>query len=276
MVRIVYSADVHGSEEVWLKFLNSWKEFKADILMMNGDLTGKKIIPIVDMGDGTWRTPYIFEREWVLRTEEEIKEMERRIRFAGMYPWRCTYDEVMEMARDQKRQEELFDEIMAKEMERWLRMVEEKGPMYMRIGRDFAPRVYEDEDLKIGKIVKIVEGEDILLAACGVMVWVGLEVSRMLKESGISAALIDVHTIKPLDKKIRKMGKKFGRIVTLEEHSTIGGLGSAICEIVENAKVTRIGVEDKFGVCSKNYLQLLDYYNLTPKKVFRKIMEVVK
>ncbi|RLI11867.1 phosphoesterase [Candidatus Bathyarchaeota archaeon] len=101
--------------------------------MMNGDLTGKKIIPIVDMGDGTWRTPYIFEREWVLRTEEEIKEMERKIRFAGMYPWRCTYDEVMEMAKDPKKQEKLFDEIVVKEMERWMKLVEEKVPPHVRV-----------------------------------------------------------------------------------------------------------------------------------------------
>ena len=133
MVRIVYSGDVHGSEAVWLKFLNSWKEFKADIIMMNGDLTGKKIIPICDMGDGTWRTPYIFGKEWILKTEKEIEEIEKMIRYAGMYPFRATYEEVMELAKNRKKWDELFDKVMVKEMERWMRLVEEKVPKHVRV-----------------------------------------------------------------------------------------------------------------------------------------------
>jgi len=133
MTRIVYSGDVHGSEEVWLKFLASHKEFKADIIMMNGDLTGKKIVPICEMRDGTCRTPFVFGREWTLRTEDEIREFERKVRFGGMYPYRATYDEVMELAKDRKRWEALFDDLMREGVERWVRLVEEKVDPKVRV-----------------------------------------------------------------------------------------------------------------------------------------------
>jgi len=126
MPRIVYSGDVHGSEVVWLKFLKAAQEYKADIIFMNGDLTGKKIVPIAKMSDGTWKTPNIFGRVWILKTEEEVKDLEKRIRYAGMYPWVASYDEIMEYAKDKKKWDELFADIMQKEMDRWLKMAEEK------------------------------------------------------------------------------------------------------------------------------------------------------
>ena len=133
MVRIVYSGDVHGSEEVWLKFLRSAEKFKADILIMNGDLTGKKIIPICYMGNEIWKTPYIFGREWVLKSEKDVQKLEQKIRFAGMYPLRTTYDEVMELSKDEKKREELFDKVIVEEIKRWLRLVEQKVPKHVRV-----------------------------------------------------------------------------------------------------------------------------------------------
>jgi len=133
LTRIIYSGDVHGSEEVWLKFLASHREFKADVIMMNGDLTGKKIVPICKMEDGTWKTPFVFGRDWTLRTDDEISEFERRVRFGGMYPYRAAYKEVMELAKDRKRWEALFDDLMKGGVERWMKLVEEKVDPKVRV-----------------------------------------------------------------------------------------------------------------------------------------------
>jgi len=133
LTRIVYSGDVHGSEEVWLKFLASYREFKADVIMMNGDLTGKKIVPICKMGDETWKTPFVFGKEWTLRTDDEISEFERKVRFGGMYPYRAAYEEVMELAKDRKRWEALFGDLMKEGVERWMKLLEEKVDPNVRV-----------------------------------------------------------------------------------------------------------------------------------------------
>jgi Icc-related predicted phosphoesterase len=127
LVRIVYSSDVHGNELVWLKFLRAIKDYSADIGLMNGDLTGKKIIPIAKMKDGSWATPPgVFGREWRLKDFEEVKNLAERIRHAGMYPFLTTYEEVIEISRDPKKQDELFKNMMVESIERWLQLALEK------------------------------------------------------------------------------------------------------------------------------------------------------
>jgi len=123
---MVYSGDVHGSELVWLKFLKASDEYNADMVFMNGDLTGKKIVPIAEMRDGTWKTPNIFGKVWVLKTREEVEEMMQKIRYAGMYPWVAPYEEIVDYAKDKKKWDKLFIEIMKKELDRWLTVAEEK------------------------------------------------------------------------------------------------------------------------------------------------------
>lgn len=127
MVRVLYSSDVHGSEQVWLKFLRAIDEYDADIALMNGDLTGKKIVPIAKMKDGTWTTPPgIFGKEWKLKNMEEVEKLAERIRYAGMYPFITTYDEVMEISRDPKKQDKLFEKMMVESIERWMKLIVEK------------------------------------------------------------------------------------------------------------------------------------------------------
>jgi len=133
MVRIVYSADVHGSEQVWLKWLNAANEYKADIIIMNGDLTGKKIVPIAKMEDGTWKSAKFLDREWVLRSKEEVDELAKRIRYAGMYPFITTIEEVREISKDPAKVDKLFEDIMVKELERWLDLVKEKIPKNVEV-----------------------------------------------------------------------------------------------------------------------------------------------
>jgi len=85
------------------------------------------------MGDETWKTPFVFGKEWTLRTDDEISEFERKVRFGGMYPYRAAYEEVMELAKDRKRWEALFGDLMKEGVERWMKLLEEKVDPNVRV-----------------------------------------------------------------------------------------------------------------------------------------------
>jgi len=126
------------------------------------------------------------------------------------------------------------------------------GPVYLRFGRLAVPRIHsEDYAYEIGKAETLCEGTDVTIIATGLMVSEALEAAKLLEADGISAAVINMHTIKPLDvEAVVAAAKKTGAIVTAEEHSVIGGLGAAVCEaLCENAPVpvVRVGVQDVFG-----------------------------
>ena len=134
-----------------------------------------------------------------------------------------------------------------------LAMADYEGPTYMRFGRLAAP-IFNDKDtykFELGKGVQLRDGDDITIVATGLMVAQALEAADALKGQGINARVINIHTIKPIDKDIIiKAAKETGKIVTVEEHSIIGGLGSAVCDVLcENypVPVTKIGVMDTFG-----------------------------
>ncbi|MDD3224220.1 MAG: transketolase family protein, partial [Clostridium sp.] len=146
------------------------------------------------------------------------------------------------------------------------------GPCYVRLGRAPVNVINDNPKYKfeIGKGVELKEGSDVSIFATGIMVDVALEAYEMLKKEGINARVVNIHTIKPIDKDIIvKAAKETGLIVTAEEHSIIGGLGSAVCEVAsENSPVPvlRVGIEDKFGQSGKAD-ELLDVYELTAKKI---------
>lgn len=134
-----------------------------------------------------------------------------------------------------------------------LAMADYVGPTYMRFGRLAAP-IFNDKDtykFELGKGVQLRDGDDITIVATGLMVAQALEAADALKGQGINARVINIHTIKPIDKDIIiKAAKETGKIVTVEEHSIIGGLGSAVCDVLcENypVPVTKIGGMDTFG-----------------------------
>lgn len=134
-----------------------------------------------------------------------------------------------------------------------LAMTDYVGPTYMRFGRLATP-IFNDKDtykFELGKGVQLRDGDDITIVATGLMVAQALEAADALKGQGINARVINIHTIKPIDKDIIiKAAKETGKIVTVEEHSIIGGLGSAVCDVLcENypVPVTKIGVMDTFG-----------------------------
>jgi transketolase len=149
------------------------------------------------------------------------------------------------------------------------------GPVYMRFGRFAVPVINDTPEYKfeVGKGVELLTGSDVTIVATGLMVSMALEAAQTLAEEGISARVINIHTIKPIDKDIIiKAAKETGAIVTAEEHNIIGGLGGAVAEVVGESypvPVLRVGVEDKYGHSGK-VPPLLEMYGLTPAKIVEK------
>ena len=155
------------------------------------------------------------------------------------------------------------------------------GPVYLRFGRLAVPVINDNPDYKfeIGKGVLLKEGSDVTLVATGLCVSAALEAAEKLEADGIHAEVINIHTIKPLDEEIiLNSVKKTGKVVTAEEHSVIGGLGSAVCDCLSEkmpAKVCKIGVNDVFGE-SGPAVKLLEKYGLDGQGIYEKVKEFVK
>ena len=157
---------------------------------------------------------------------------------------------------------------------------EYKGPVYIRLGRSKVPVIFEEDyDFQIGKGAMLRDGKDVTIIATGIMVAKALEAKELLEKEGISARVINISTIKPIDKDIiTKAAKETKGIVTAEEHGIIGGLGSAVAEVVvENCpvKVERIGVNDTFGESGTGEA-LLEKYGLTAENICEKAKKIIK
>ncbi len=152
------------------------------------------------------------------------------------------------------------------------------GPVYLRFGRLAVPVINDNEDYKfeIGKGITLKDGKDITIVATGLCVSSALEAAKMLEADGINARVINIHTIKPLDEElIIKAAKETGKIVTVEEHSVIGGLGSAVSDcLVENCPVPvkKIGIQDVFGE-SGPAAKLIEKYGLDGKGVYEAVKQ---
>lgn len=155
---------------------------------------------------------------------------------------------------------------------------EYEGPVYLRFGRLAVPVINDNSGYKfeIGKGVLLKEGSDVTIIAAGLCVNSALEAAKKLEEEGVSAEVINIHTIKPLDKElVIASAKKTGKVVTVEEHSIIGGLGGAVCEALSEeapTPVLRIGVKDTFGE-SGPAEALLKKYQLDGEGVYAQIKE---
>ena len=160
-------------------------------------------------------------------------------------------------------------------------VVEMEGPCYVRLGRMAVSRVNDETNYNfvIGKGITLAEGNDVAIIATGIMVEAALEAKEELAKEGINARVINIHTIKPIDEElIIKAAKETGVIVTAEEHSIIGGLGSAVAEVVSEkcpVPVLRVGVKDTFGESGKPN-ELLEKYGLTSNNIVNKVKEVIK
>ena len=158
---------------------------------------------------------------------------------------------------------------------------EYNGPVYLRFGRLAVPVINDRPDYKfeLGKGVVLREGKDVTIVATGLCVSSALEAAEKLAADGISAEVINMHTIKPLDEAaVVAAAAKKGKIVTVEEHSVIGGLGSAVCDVVAEkapAKVMKIGVNDTFGE-SGPAVELIKKYGLDADSIYAKVKAFVK
>ena len=153
------------------------------------------------------------------------------------------------------------------------------GPCYIRLNRNDLP-VYVDpgDEYHIGKLRMLRDGSDAVVFASGVMVTKALEAAELLQSEGVSARVVSVSTIKPLDASaLMAYCRGVKAVVTSEEHNVHGGLGSAICEALslQRLPIAIHGIEDSFGYSAENYDVLLEKYNLTPQGVARKVREAL-
>ncbi len=154
------------------------------------------------------------------------------------------------------------------------------GPMFIRFTRDAIPVIYDEEqEFVIGKANKLCEGKDVAIIAIGDTVRLALAAAEELKKEGIGARVLDMHTLKPLDKDaVNACIEDIGRIVTVEDHNILNGLGSAVCECVAEAgrgKVVRIGVQDRFGH-SAPYERLLAENGITVENIVAQAKGLMK
>ncbi|MBN2066545.1 MAG: transketolase family protein [Candidatus Thermoplasmatota archaeon] len=157
------------------------------------------------------------------------------------------------------------------------------GGMYARVGRANAPVIYDKKDLrslKLGKGIVVNDGSDVTVIACGTMVEPALEAARMLKAKGVSARVVDMHTIKPLDTNlVLQSARDTHAIITAEEHSIIGGLGSAVAEVLAENRIAlpfvRMGLKDQFSE-SGDPSDLLEKYKLNAKHIVNNLLQLLK
>jgi transketolase len=170
----------------------------------------------------------------------------------------------------------------AVETEAAIRAVAEmKGPCYVRLGRLAVPVINDNPEynFEIGKGVTVREGKDATIVATGIMVDAALEAYNLLVEKGIKVRVVNIHTIKPIDTDILvNAARQTGVIITAEEHSIIGGLGSAVCEVVSErhpVPVIRVGIKDTFGESGKP-AELLKAYGLTADDIVKAVLKGIQ
>lgn len=151
------------------------------------------------------------------------------------------------------------------------------GPCYIRLGRASVPVLYgEDQKVEIGKALKLKEGKDAVIIATGIMVDAAMQAAELLKAEGLEVGVMDMHTIKPIDEEAIVEAAKTGAIVTVEEHSVMGGLGSAVAEVVcqkAPCKMKIVGVQDTFGE-SGTPDALLEKYHLTAADIAEAVKSI--
>ena len=152
-----------------------------------------------------------------------------------------------------------------------------QGPVYLRLSRFATPVIYEEnQTFEIGKAYQIGDGTDVSIIATGDVVFQALKAKEELEKQKISVRVIDMHTIKPIDREaIIKCAKETKKIITIEDHSIIGGLGSAVCEVLSEecpTKVIRMGIKDSFGKSGKAE-ELMKYFEITQEDIVKNILK---
>lgn len=170
--RIYFATDLHGSEKCFLKLTKTPIVYKADVLILGGDITGKRLIPIVEQSDNLFTVEFL-GREWKLRSEEEVREMEKKIRDSGSYPYRTSPREMEEIGADPSKTNKLFKQLISETLKRWIRIAEERLrdtsiKFYITGGNDddlFIESILEESDFIInpeGKVVNVDEQHEMI------------------------------------------------------------------------------------------------------------------
>ena len=151
------------------------------------------------------------------------------------------------------------------------------GPVYLRLSRMETPIIYEEnQKFEIGKAIQIGEGTDATIIATGDVVAEAIKAKEELEDKGINIRVLDIHTIKPIDKEaIIKCAKETKKIITIEDHNIIGGLGSTVCEVLAEeypCKVIRMGIKDTFGKSGKAG-ELMEYFGLTAENIVEEVLK---
>jgi transketolase len=158
-------------------------------------------------------------------------------------------------------------------------IAESYGPAYVRLCRPIVPIIYdEDVNFRVGKGLIFFDGDDVSIVAMGIMLSEALKAAEILKRKGVSARVLDMHTVKPIDKDLLiKAAKETGRLVTCEDHNVIGGLGSSVAEALSEAypvPIRRVGIQDVFGE-SGSYSALMAKYGLTAESIANAALSLV-
>jgi len=159
-------------------------------------------------------------------------------------------------------------------------LLEESGPVYIRYGREPRPNFTDPKQkIEIGKAQIFREGKDISLIATGHLLWEALEASKRLQKQNIEAEVINIHTIKPIDRQaIIRTAMKTGRVLCAEEHQITGGLGSAVAEVLSSehpVPMTFVGMNDSFGESGQAH-ELMIKYGLSAENIFNKAMQLIQ
>ncbi len=156
---------------------------------------------------------------------------------------------------------------------------ENKGPAYVRLSREKVPLIHSGKSFTFGKNEVLEDGDDVTIVATGILTFAAIIAAKKLKNNGISARVMNMSTVKPVDRvSIIKAARETGRIVTAEEHSVYNGIGSRVAEVTSEeypVPVSRLGVYDKFGE-SGNAWELMDKYELNPLGIVKKVEEIMK
>lgn len=163
MTRLFFATDIHGSETCWRKFLNAAKFYRADVLVLGGDMTGKALVPITELPDGTFKAT-LLQQEFLLHNEEEVRDMERRVGSRGYYPFRVTPDQLAEFEADPAKVDSFFHEQMLGLLERWMTLADERLDgtglrCYVCPGNDDSPET--DDVLRRSRRVEVAEGRSV-------------------------------------------------------------------------------------------------------------------
>jgi uncharacterized protein len=174
-MRVFFATDIHGSDVCWKKFLNAGKFYKADVLVLGGDMTGKALVPIVQLGDGQFKAT-LLQQEFVLKDEDAVIDMEKRVSSRGYYPFRTTQEQLAEFAANPALVDRFFHQQMLNVVEQWMALADERLKdsglrCFVCPGNDDEPEV--DEVVRAARYVEMAEGRAVDLGEGWSMVSTG-------------------------------------------------------------------------------------------------------